>query len=105
MFDVKNAMQLIKMYKWYLILDICFILMLICEYFNPPLKDDQIWNAEATSNLWEYANQGVYIGSLRLDIIISILFLLLGISNMRNHPVLAKVLFLFPLYVGWIGIM
>ena len=74
---------------------ICYIISII-SLFDIPTADDKIFHAEATSQIWSYTNQEVYIGSLRLEIIILSLLFLLGTSNMRNHPKIAKFIFILP---------
>ena len=58
--------------------------------------DDIIFKAEAFHDAWNYTNQKVYIESMKLGLIISCLIFLLGISNMKNHPRIAKLIFLSP---------
>lgn len=72
---------------------ICYIINII-PLFDIPAADDKIFHMEATSQIWSYTNQDVYIGSVRLEIIILSLFFLLGMSNMRNHPKIVKFIFL-----------
>lgn len=50
------------------------------------------------SQLWYCTNQEVYVGSLRLEIIILSLLFLLETSNIRNHPEIAKFIFI----LSWI---
>ena len=59
----------------------------VCQRINsPPAENDPIFSAEATSNDWSYESQRVYIGSLKLDIIIKdtmmMMILKLVIMNM-----------------------
>ena len=83
-------------FKWYVGLYLLYYIINIISLFDIPVADDKIFQAEATSRIWSYTNQEVYIGSLRLEIIILSLLFLLGTSNMRNHPLLAKFIFLLP---------
>ena len=76
-------------------------LMMFEEYLNPPAANDKIFHAEATSQNWLYTNQKVYIESLMA---ITLLFFI-GTSNMRNHPMLAKIIFLLPLFGLVIGLL
>lgn len=103
--NLKETFKLLRQFKWYIIFDFAFFLLLITEYFNPPSIDDLIWNSEATSGAWNYQNQYLYIQSCKYGLIISVLFFLVGISNARNHPNIAKIIFLFPIYAGWIGLL
>ena len=83
-------------FKWYIV---TYLFVLSCpfhEYFFPPAVDDPIWGAEATMGAWNYANQELYIESAKFGIVICVLVFLLGTSNMRNHPRVAKLIFLSP---------
>ncbi|MBQ8677054.1 MAG: hypothetical protein IJ529_01130 [Alphaproteobacteria bacterium] len=93
---ISDTFRLLWSFKWYVGLYLLYCTINIISLFDIPAADDKIFHAEATSQAWAYANQEVYIGSLRLEIIILILLFLLGTSNMRNHPLLAKAIFLSP---------
>lgn len=104
----QNAVEIIKLllnFKWYIIFDFVFFLLLMHEYLNPPSVNDPIWNSEAMLGAWNYQNQQLYIQGCKYSLIISGLFFLIGTSNMRNHRMIAKIVFLFPLYAGWIGLL
>jgi len=77
-----------------------FIIFFVIEYFNPPAADDLIWGSEAMQGAWNYQNQQLYIQSCKYNLIISTLVFLIGTSNMRNHPKLAKIIFLSSLWFG-----
>ena len=66
------------------------------EWLNPPKNDDPIFKAEATRDVWNYLNQEVYVASLKLEWVIVVLLFFLAISNIKNHPKLARILLLFP---------
>ncbi len=100
---IKETIDLMRPFKWYILLNVFIILTYIIELIYPPAKDDPIFNAEAYSEFWNYANQELYIEYLKFGLIYFTLILLLGTSNMRNHPKLAKFIFLFPLIRGIIG--
>ena len=105
---ISYAVEIIKLllnFKWYIIFDFVFFLLLMHEYLNPPSVNDPIWNSEAMLGAWNYQNQQLYIQSCKYNLIISGLFFLIGTSNMRNHRMIAKIVFLFPLYAGWIGLL
>ncbi len=105
---ISYAIEIIKLllnFKWYIIFDFVFFLLLMYEYLNPPSVNDPIWNSEAMLGAWNYQNQQLYIQSCKYSLIISGLFFLIGTSNMRNHRMIAKIVFLFPLYAGWIGLL
>lgn len=94
--SITETFKLIWQFKWYVGLYLLYYIINIIPLFDIPAADDKIFLAEATSQLWTYTNQEVYVGSLRLEIIILTLLFLLGTSNMRNHPKIAKFLFILP---------
>ncbi|MCQ2734992.1 MAG: hypothetical protein MJ212_03465 [Alphaproteobacteria bacterium] len=102
---IKETLELLWQFKWYIAFDFIIFMLLLSEYFNPPSIDDMIWKSEAMRGTWNYQNQQVYVQSCKYGLVISALFFLVGTSNMRNHPLLAKLIFLFPLYIGWFGIL
>lgn len=91
--DLKNLMW---PFKWYILANLLMIFLFLGEYFFPPAVNDPIWGAQATEGAWNYQNQALYIESIKLDFIIYSLVFLLGTSNMRNHPRIAKLIFLSP---------
>ena len=103
--SITETFKLLGQFKWYIVGYLIYYSMFIVEYLKPPAADDNIFHAEATSQIWSYTNQEVYIGSLRLEIIILSLLFLLGTSNMRNHPRLAKIIFASPWIVMLLGII
>lgn len=103
--DTLKTLKLLWQFKWFVALDIVCVLLLICEYLNPPAADSAIWKSEAMLGAWNYQNQQFYIQSCKYSLIISTLLFLLGCSNMRTHPNIAKIIFLFPIYLGWMGLL
>ncbi len=103
--NIAEIIKLLWQFKWFVILDMAFFALLLSEYFNPPAINDMIWGSEATNGAWNYQNQQLYMQSCKYSLIISALFFLIATSNMKNHPRLAKLVFLFPLYVGWLGLL
>ena len=91
-----STYNLLKSFKWYVGFNLFFVILVAANYIDRPAKDDPIFSAEAVSKNWQYTNQEVYIGFLQILLIIYILWFLLATSNMRNHPRLAKLLFLIP---------
>jgi hypothetical protein len=103
--NITETIKLLWQFKWYVAFDLLFLIFLVTEYFNPPATDDPIWGSEAMYGVWNFQNQQLYIQSCKYSLIISTLFFLIGTSNMRNHPILAKIIFSFPLYLGWMKIL
>lgn len=102
---IVETAKLLWSFKWYTSVYLIFVIMMFDEYLNPPTKDSPIWNAEAMKGDWMYFNQEVYIGSFKQSLIIIMLFFFIGTSNMRNHPLLAKIIFLSPLFALIIGLI
>ena len=103
--EIFETFRLLWCFKWYIAFDIIFFVLLALEYFNPPAADNPIWKSEVMSGIWNYPSQQLYITSSQYGLIISALFFVILTSNMRNHPLLAKIAFLFPLYIGWVGLL
>ena len=91
-----SVIKLMRPFKWYMTFNGAYLFLLVFEYLNPPAKDDPIFGSVSTLDAWNYVNQEVYVESLKLAVIIFVLLFLLATSNMRNHPKIAKCLFLFP---------
>ena len=102
---IVETLKLLFKFKWYILVYLIFYFMLVVEYLNPPTIDDPIFNFAYNGGLWYYANQKVYIGSMRDDLIIFSLLFLIGTSNMRNHPRLAKFIFISPLVFGAVNLV
>ena len=93
---LKNTIQTIKPFKWSVLWYFLCLFVLVLAYFDPPAKDDPILGYEYSKGAWNYINQEVYIGTFRLHLTIVILIFLLGLSNMKNHPKLARFILLYP---------
>ncbi len=74
-------------------------------FFTIPEADDPILNYEYTRGAWNYINQEVYIEGLKLSFVIDTLIFLIGTSNMRNHPLLVKIIFAVPGIAGLLGMI
>lgn len=100
-----STYNLLKEFKWYVGLNLFFVILVAANYIDRPAKDDPIFSAEAVSESWQYTNQEVYIGFSQMLLIIYIQWFLLATGNMRNHPRLAKLLFLMPLLDMFCGLI
>lgn len=85
-------------FRWYIGFNVLYLGMMFYAYFDVPSANDPIWGSEAAGKTWNYISQEVYIKSFRLELLIYVLLFLLGISNMKNHSKLAKIIFLFPCF-------
>ena len=101
--SVSETFKLLWQFKWYIVGYLIYYSIFIVEYFNPPAADDPVLNYEYTHGAWNYINQEVYIHSMKLYSIIDTLIFFIGTSNMRNHPLLAKIIFLSPWIVMLLG--
>lgn len=86
--------KLLWQFKWYIICDIIIFGILLLEYLNPPAANDPIWGSEHVYGLWYYQSQQLYLQNCAYNLIIGVLLFLIGTSNMRTHPKLAKLVFL-----------
>lgn len=102
---MSQTFKLLWQFKWYIVGYLIYYSIFIVEYFNPPAADDPVLNYEYTHGAWNYINQEVYIHSMKLYSIIDTLIFFIGTSNMRNHPLLAKLIFLSPWICMILGII
>ena len=93
---ISDIFKLLWSFKWYIGLYLLYYIINIMTLFDIPAADDKIFHTETTSQLWTYTNREVYVGSLRLEIVILGLLFLLGTSNIHNHPKIAKFIFILP---------
>lgn len=102
--NIKNSIiethKLLWQFKWYILLYILFIFFIIYDILNPPAEDSPLWGSEAMEGNWVYTNRDVYIGNSYYLLTIALLLFFLGTSNLRNHPMLAKLIFFLPLFRG-----
>jgi len=103
--NLLETFKLLLAFKWYICSYLLYYTVFVYTLIDIPSVDDPIWNSEAMHGTWNYINQEVYIASMRLYFIIDTLIFLLGISNMRNHPLLAKLIFLSPWIYILLGIL
>ena len=96
---ILETFKLLWQFKWYISVYLLWWSISFVEIFNPPAKNDHILNYEYTRGAWNYINQEVYVHSMKLWCVIDGLIFLIATSNMRNHPLLAKCIFLYP-FIG-----
>lgn len=101
--SITETFKLIWKFKWYVGLYLIYFIISCYTLIDIPAENDPILNYEYTRGAWNYINQKVYIGSMKLYFIIDTLIFLIGASNMRNHPLLAKVIFASPWIVILLG--
>lgn len=90
---VVESFKLLWRFKWYILPYVIFYSYLWLNYMSPSPKNYCLWNNE----VWYNYNIQIYLAVTRLMLIIYALLFLIGTSNMRNHPRLAKLIFLSSL--------
>ena len=101
--SIKETFKLLWKFKWYIGSYLIYYITFSYTLIDIPAKDDPILQYEYSRGSWNYINQEVYIGSMKLYFVIDTLIFLVGTSNMRNHPLLAKIIFLSPWIVMLLG--
>ena len=94
--SAKETFKLLWQFKWYILPYIAFYIVLISFYLSPSPKQYNIWmNKE-----WFVYDKSIYLALTKLMLVIFALLFIVGTSNMRNHPILAKLIFLSSLFFG-----
>ena len=84
-------------FKWYILFSLLYIAGDVMQLADAPMRNNLIFKI---NNSWQYANQAVFIATMQQALCIEVLILLLGFCNMKNHPRIAKFLFLLP-WIWW----
>ncbi|MCQ2734994.1 MAG: hypothetical protein MJ212_03475 [Alphaproteobacteria bacterium] len=100
---ISDTFKLLWSFKWYVGLYLLYYIISGYTLIAIPAENDPVLNYEYTRGAWNYINQEVYIGSMKLYFTIDTLIFLIGTSNMRNHPLLAKIIFASPWIVMLLG--
>ena len=82
--------KLLWQFKWYICPYLLFYSILIVFYLTPSCKQYFFWNNEE----WYQYTVPLYLAGMRLVLTIFLLLFFLGLSNIKNHPILAKMIFL-----------
>lgn len=91
---IKESWKTLWPFKWYVCSYLFFYSILLVFYATPSRKQYFFWNNE----YWYHYNEPLYLAGMRLVLIIFLLLFLLGLSNIKNHPILAKMIFLSSFY-------
>lgn len=94
--SMTETFKLLWQFKWYILPYIMFYIVLISFYLSPSPKQYNIWISEE----WFVYNKSIYLALTKLMLVIFLLLFLIGTSNMRNHPILAKLIFLSSFFFG-----
>ena len=92
--NLAETFKLLWLFKWYVLPYLLFYLILLLFHISPSPKQYNIWINEE----WFVYNQDVYLALTKLTLVVFALLFFVGTSNMRNHPLLAKIIFLSSLY-------
>lgn len=93
---MSQTFKLLWQFKWYILPYIAFYIVLISFCLSPSPKQYNIWMNEE----WFVYDKPIYLALTKLMLVIFALLFLLGTSNIRNHPLLAKLIFLSSLFFG-----
>ena len=94
--SVTETFKLLWQFKWYILPYIAFYIVLISFYLSPSPKQYNIW----TNEEWFVYDKSIYLALTKLMLVIFGLLFFVGTSNMRNHPMIAKLIFLSSLFFG-----
>ena len=94
--SLSETFKLLWQFKWYMLPYSLFYFVLLSFYLSPSPKQYNIW----VNEVWFVYNQSLYLALTKLMLIIFALLFFVGTSNMRNHPLLAKLIFLSSLFFG-----
>ena len=86
--------KLFWQFRWYIFPYFAFYIVLLSFYLSPSPKQYNIWMNEE----WFIYSQDIYLALTKLMLVIFLLLFFIGTSNMRNHPLLAKLIFLTSLF-------
>ena len=93
---MSQTFKLLWQFKWYILPYIAFYIVLLSFYLSPSPKQYNIW----TNEEWFVYDKYIYLALTKLMLVIFLLLFFVGTSNMRNHPILAKLIFLSSLFFG-----
>lgn len=94
--SITETLKLLWQFKWYILPYIMFYIVLVSFYLSPSPKQYNIWMNE----VWFTYDKTIYLALTKLMLVIFLLLFFVGTSNMRNHPILAKLIFLSSLFFG-----
>ena len=96
---INETLKLLFRFKWYILVYLIFYFMLYLDYLMPSPKNYFLWNS------WCAYDKQIYLAVTELLLAIFFLLFLVGTSNMRNHPRLAKFIFISPLVFGVVSLI
>jgi len=93
---MSQTFKLLWQFKWYILPYIAFYIVLISFYLSPSPKQYNIW----MNKDWFVYDKSIYLALTKWMLMIFALLFFVGTSNMRNHPILAKLIFSSSLFFG-----
>ncbi|MBQ7304384.1 MAG: hypothetical protein IJW75_05685 [Alphaproteobacteria bacterium] len=97
--SIIETLKLLFRFKWYVLVYLIFYFILYLDYLMPSPKNYFLWDS------WCVYDKQIYLAVTKLLLIIFALLFFVGTSNMRNHPRLAKFIFISPLLFGIINLV
>ena len=97
--NIIETLKLLFRFKWYVLVYLIFYFILYLNYLMPSPKNYFLWDS------WCVYDKQIYLAVTKLLLIIFALLFFVGTSNMRNHPRLAKFIFISPLLFGIINLV
>ena len=91
---LKETVKTLGPFNGYIGLYLLFYMYLCLNYLSPSPKNYFFWN-EA---YWYHFTPQIYLAGMRLVLWIFLLLFLVGTSNIKNHPLLAKMIFLSSVF-------
>ena len=82
---LKGTKKTLWPFRWYIFFYWIVGFLFFNEWLNLPKKDDPIFKAEATRDVWNYLNQEVYVASLKLDCVIVVLLFFLAFALIFHY--------------------
>ena len=91
---LKETKKTLWPFKFYMSLYLLFYMYLCLNYLTPCPKNYFFWNDE----YWYNYSPQLYLAGMELVLLIFLLLFFIGTSNVKNHPLFAKMIFLSSLF-------
>ena len=88
-------------FKWSIGFYVLFLMYAYFNYLYPCPKNYFIWNGK----IWYHYTPELYQAGMELALLILILILFLALSNIKNHPRLARLILLSPWILLGLGLI
>ncbi len=94
----KETKKTLWPFKGYICLYLFFYTYLCLNYLMPSPKNYFFWNDE----YWYNYSPQLYLAGMELVLVIFLLLFFIGMSNIKNHPLFAKMIFLSSLFLAFL---